>query len=63
MGLRSLFKRVTDKFSGEYSAAQADIRPDDGASAAGGDVKVTRARLKRPKDAQEEAAEKAKGEH
>lgn len=62
MGLRSLLKRVTDKFSGEYSAAQADIRPDDGATATGGDVKVTRARLKRPKDAQEEASDKAEGQ-
>ncbi len=58
MGLRSLIKRVADKFSGEYSAAQSDIRPDDGRPGATGadDVKVTRARLKRPKDAKEEAA-------
>lgn len=56
MGLRSLIKRVADKFSGEYSAAQTDIRPDDGRTGApAGDGKVTRARLKRPKDAKEEA--------
>ena len=55
MALRDLVKRsvrsVIDKFSGEYSAAQTEIRPDDPASSradGGGDVKVTRARLKRP---------------
>ena len=60
MGLRSILKRVTDKFSGEYSAAQADIRPHDPPPAQdSGDVQVTRARLKRPKDAKE-AVESAK---
>ncbi len=56
MGLRSLIKRVADKFSGEYSAAEGDIRADDGATAATPGATVTRARLKRPKDAKEEAA-------
>lgn len=57
MGLRSVLKKVLDRFSGEYSAAQTDIRPDDGSSTGSG--KVTRARLKRPKDAKEELAERA----
>lgn len=56
MGLRDRFRKVFDRLSGEYSAAQTEIRPDEGAKApvAGADVKVTRARLKRPKDADEE---------
>ena len=58
MGLRSLIKRVSEKFSGEYSAAQGDIRPDSlPVAREGEEVKVTRARLKRPKDAKEESAE------
>jgi hypothetical protein len=55
MPLRDLVKRsvrsVVDRFSGEYSAAQTEIRPDDPAATrveGGQDVKVTRARLKRP---------------
>ena len=60
MGLRSLIKRVADKFSGEYSAAQADIRPDERPSGDGTAPKpATRARLKRPRDAKEEAASSA----
>lgn len=60
MGLRSLIKRVADKFSGEYSAAQADIRPDAPPVDVGGAAApVTRARLKRPMDAKEEAASSA----
>lgn len=52
MGLRSIFQRVLDKFSGEYSAKQGDIRPDDGAKpGVAGDVKITRARLHRPAEA------------
>ncbi len=57
MGLRSLLKRVTDKFSGEYSAAQADIRPDDRPAVKdGAEVKVTRARLNRPREQSEGVA-------
>ncbi len=61
MGLRDrLLQRVrgvVDRFSGEHSAGSTSIRPDDApaASPAPGagdsDVKVTRARLKRPRDA------------
>jgi hypothetical protein len=52
MGLRSTFQRVLDRFSGEYSAKQGDIRPDDGAKpGVAGDVKITRARLHRPAEA------------
>lgn len=56
MGLRDRLRNVVNRLSGEYSAAQTEIRPDEGAKApiVGGDVKVTRARLKRPKDADEE---------
>ena len=47
--LKDRVKKVINKFSGEYSAAETEIRPDTGASSAkSGDVKVTRARLKRP---------------
>lgn len=47
--LKDRVKRVLNKFSGEYSAAEVEIRPDTGASSAqAGEVKVTRARLKRP---------------
>jgi hypothetical protein len=58
MGLRDSLKKsvrkVVDRFSGEYSAAQSEIRQPPppsaaDAAAAGGDVKVTRARLNRPK--------------
>ncbi len=55
MALRDLVKRsvrtVLDRFSGEYSAGQTEIRPDDPQAASVDtrtDVKVTRARLKRP---------------
>lgn len=60
MGLRdrvkSSLRSVMDRFSGEYSAATTAIRPDDPAAsgAAAAEVKVTRARLKRPKDAKEQ---------
>jgi hypothetical protein len=58
MGLRERLTRrlqgVLDRFSGEHSAASAQIRPDDGAPAAGAapadGVKVTRARLRRPRE-------------
>ena len=51
--LKTSVSRVLNKFSGEYSAAESEIRqpaPDESptAAAAGGEVKVTRARLKRP---------------
>lgn len=54
MGLRDKLKgsvrSVLNRFSGEYSAAQDVVRPDDppATPAEGGEVKVTRARLKRP---------------
>lgn len=53
-----------DRFSGEYSAGQSEIRPDDppAPTAAGGGVTVTRARLKRPKDAKEERASRIEPE-
>lgn len=50
--LKTSVQRVLNKFSGEYSAAETEIRqpsPDEIPTAtAGGEVKVTRARLKRP---------------
>jgi hypothetical protein len=54
--LKSSVRSLMDRFSGEYSAAETEIRPDDPQAPAtpGSDVKVTRARLKRPKDAREE---------
>jgi len=54
--LKSSMQNLMNKFSGEYSAGEGEIRPDEGASraVAGDGVKVTRARLKRPKDAKEE---------
>ena len=65
MGLRDRLKQsvrtVLDRFSGEYSAAADEVRPPDAAGtppptpppAAGEGVSVTRARLKRPRDAKE----------
>lgn len=59
MGLRDRFKSsvrsIVERFSGEYSAAAGEVRPDvpPVAGETGGEVKVTRARLKRPKDAKE----------
>lgn len=62
MGLRSAFKRVLDKFSGEYSASQGEIRPDDSPTAANaGDVRITRARLHRPAEAATPAGVNAVG--
>lgn len=50
--LKTSVQKVINKFSGEYSAAEGEIRPpspdDQPTSTAGGEVKVTRARLKRP---------------
>jgi hypothetical protein len=48
--LKSSVKKVINRFSGEYSAAETEIREPSPADtpAAGGEVKVTRARLKRP---------------
>jgi hypothetical protein len=48
--LKSTVKKVLNKFSGEYSAAETEIRtpPPEEAPKAGADVKVTRARLNRP---------------
>jgi len=58
MGLRDKLKNsvrtVLDRFSGEYSAGSGEIRPDDAPlPSEPGDVRVTRARLKRPRDAKE----------
>lgn len=61
MGLRDSLKNtvrsVLNKLSGEYSAGAAEIRdpPPESTPVAGGDVKITRARLKRPRDAAEES--------
>ena len=51
----SRLRNVVDRFSGEHSEGSHNIRPDDGARdvRAGDDVQVTRARLKRPRDAGE----------
>lgn len=50
--LKSSVQKVLNKFSGEYSAGETEIRPpspdEQPVIATGGDVKVTRARLKRP---------------
>ena len=48
--LKSSVKNVLNKFSGEYSAAETEIRtpPPEQAPQAGGEVKVTRAKLNRP---------------
>ena len=68
MGLRDKLKgsvrSVLNRFSGEYSAAQDAVRPDDppAAPAAAGDVKVTRARLKRPSAASDAAKSDEPGE-
>lgn len=55
--VRSSLRSVLDRFSGEFSAATPEIRPDLSTSAepvaADPEVTVTRARLKRPKDAKE----------
>lgn len=62
MGLRSAFKRVLDKFSGEYSARQGEIRPDESPTpSAAGDVRITRARLHRPAEADRPAGANAVG--
>lgn len=56
--LRSTVRTVLDRFSGEYSAASGEIRPDtpttDPAPATTEAAKVTRARLRRPADAKEQ---------
>ena len=56
--LRARVESTLARFSGEYSAAQDSIRtpseapaPADGARPAQGDVQVTRARLRRPREA------------
>jgi hypothetical protein len=59
--LKTSVKKVLNKFSGDYSAAETELGstpiPDVSLPASeGGDVKVTRARLKRPKDAKESGA-------
>ncbi|MDP2305854.1 MAG: hypothetical protein Q8P18_07480 [Pseudomonadota bacterium] len=50
--LKSTMSKVINKFSGEYSAAENEIRvpnPDEvHAPVAGAEVKVTRAKLNRP---------------
>jgi hypothetical protein len=49
--LKTSVKKVINKFSGEYSAAETEIRapdPSESTAAPSGEVKVTRARLKRP---------------
>ncbi|MFZ5480372.1 MAG: hypothetical protein ACOZNI_26650 [Myxococcota bacterium] len=56
--LKTSVKKVLNKFSGEFSAAETEIGstpiPDvELPQGEGGDVKVTRARLKRPRDAKE----------
>lgn len=53
MGLRDSIKKkvmtVVNRLSGEYSAGSAEIRPDTDANREReGEVKVTRARLRRP---------------
>lgn len=56
--LRSSVRSVLDRFSGEYSAASGEIRPDtstsDPAAPASEAPKVTRARLRRPADANDQ---------
>lgn len=51
--LKSTVSKVINKFSGEYSAAENEIRtpsPDEAASQIpAGEVKVTRAKLNRPR--------------
>lgn len=61
--VRSSLRTVLDRFSGEYSAGAGEIRPDEAPSAPApaGEVKVTRARLKRPKDAREQQADGQEG--
>jgi hypothetical protein len=50
--LKSSVSKMINKFSGEHSAAENEIRtpnPDEvSAPVVGGDVKVTRAKLNRP---------------
>ena len=61
MGIRDRLKNsvrsLVDRFSGEYSSASGEVRQDDPPPEDHGnpqaEVKVTRARLKRPRDAKE----------
>ncbi len=50
--LKSTVSKVINKFSGEYSSAEGEIRtprPDEvSAPVVGADIKVTRAKLNRP---------------
>ena len=50
--LKTSVKKVINKFSGEYSSAEGEIRtprPDEvSAPVVGSDVKITRAKLNRP---------------
>jgi hypothetical protein len=51
MGLRDRLRNLKNRLSGEYSAAETEIRqppPEPTPSMPTGEVKVTRARLKRP---------------
>lgn len=62
MGLRDSFKKkiqtVVDRLSGEYSAASTEVQNPPASTnenhATGGEVKVTRARLRRPNAANEQ---------
>ncbi len=59
---RSRVRRVLERLSGDYSAGAEEIRPDDAAPTSansGADVKVTRARLKRPGAAADRGPEEA----
>ena len=57
MGLRDTLKKklstVVNRLSGEYSAGSSEIRPDTPPVVSGEEVKVTRARLRRPGAANE----------
>jgi hypothetical protein len=57
MSLRDTLKKklqtVVDRLSGEYSAGSGEIRPDTGPKEGEAEVKVTRARLRRPSAASE----------
>lgn len=52
MGLRDRIRKIVNRLSGDYSAGETEIRPPPPESAQptppAGEVKVTRARLKRP---------------
>jgi len=59
MGLRSRLKKIANRFSGEYSEAAPEGEPipysREGGGGGGDETPVLKARLKRPREKQDES--------